>query len=226
MNRKHIAFILVLLMLVTTASLSLASGAPTSQFGFSGWPYRQSTSCTMPPTSAPAITPTPTTQPTAVPTPAISPRPTAAPTAKPTAAPTVPSTDDDYTTVSLTAQEQTALKLLNEDRVKNGMSALTADPALCGLARLKSCDMNANNYFAHQSPTLGSASDMLRANGYAFTSVGENIAHHANVEKAQAAFMSSDGHRRNAMGSQWKKIGIGICYDKDGFIYLTQLFVR
>lgn len=116
--------------------------------------------------------------------------------------------------------------MLNADRAANGRSALTLDPVLCSLARLKSCDMNANNYFAHTSPTLGSAAEMLRSYGYSFNSVGENIAHHATVEKSQAAFMSSTGHRTNILGTQWTKVGIGVCVDKQGFVYVTQLFVR
>ncbi|MEG2207406.1 MAG: CAP domain-containing protein, partial [Clostridia bacterium] len=103
---------------------------------------------------------------------------------------------------------------------------LTLDAALCDLARLKSTDMFKNNYFAHTSPTLGSAADMLRSHGYSFTSVGENIAHHSTVEKSQAAFMSSTGHRQNILGSQWAKVGIGVSYDSQGFVYVTQLFVR
>ena len=87
-------------------------------------------------------------------------------------------------------------------------------------------DMNDKNYFAHTSPTYGTASQMLKHFGYSFTSVGENIAHHATIEKSQAAFMSSDGHRRNILGSQWNKVGIGVWKDAQGFVYVTQLFVR
>jgi uncharacterized protein YkwD len=150
-------------------------------------------------------------------------KPTAAPTAKPTPAPTAP---DNYTPVSVSAQEQLAANLLNQDRANNGLSALTLDPELCRIARIKSTDMYQNNYFAHQSPTLGNAGDLLRSNGYKFSGWGENIAHHANVTKAQAAFMSSDGHRKNILGSQWTKMGIGVALDANGFIYETQIFVR
>jgi uncharacterized protein YkwD len=55
---------------------------------------------------------------------------------------------------------------------------------------------------------------------------GENIAHHANVTKAEAAFMSSEGHRHNILGSQWTKFGVGVCYDSNGFVYVTQIFVH
>ena len=311
MNGKRNLTALLLTLCLFTHAAAFASGAPSSQFGFKGWPYRQSDSCavticpkktppaptevptpeptvtpapTATPTPEPTLTPaptatstpkpTPTPAPTATPTPeptvtpaptatstpkptvssaptatstpkpTVTPAPTATPTPEPTLtpAPTVtstpkptptpaptevpPFTDEDYTTGSITAQEENAFLLLNQDRAANGRSALELDPALCDLARLKSRDMYLNNYFSHTSPTYGSAAQMLSAYGYAFTSVGENIAHHATVEKAQAAFMSSSGHRQNILGSQWTKVGIGVWEDSQGFVYVTQLFVR
>lgn len=123
-------------------------------------------------------------------------------------------------------QEQKLWNLLNQDRAKNGLPALTLDSRLSEIARIKSCDMNENHYFAHTSPTYGSAAQMLTRFGYAYKGVGENIAHHATVEKAEAAFMSSTGHRTNILGSQWTKVGIGVCFDSQGFVYVTQLFAR
>ena len=308
MNGKRNLTALLLTLCLFTHAAAFASGAPSSQFGFKGWPYRQSDSCavticpkktppaptevpTPEPTVTPAPTATPTPEPTATPAPTATPTPeptappaplharppsaahtppppssatpppppappppppppppTPAPTATPTPKPTLtpaptatptpeptptpaptevpPFTDEDYTTGSITAQEENAFLLLNQDRAANGRSALELDPALCDLARLKSRDMYLNNYFSHTSPTYGSAAQMLSAYGYAFTSVGENIAHHATVEKAQAAFMSSSGHRQNILGSQWTKVGIGVWEDSQGFVYVTQLFVR
>ena len=241
MNGKRNLTALLLTLCLFTHAAALASGAPTSQFGFKGWPYRQSGGCaetiypkktppapTEVPLPEPTLTPTPTATPT--PEPTLTPAPTVTSTPKPTPTPAPtevpPFTDEDYTTGSITAQEENAFLLLNQDRAANGRSALELDPALCDLARLKSRDMYLNNYFSHTSPTYGSAAQMLSAYGYAFTSVGENIAHHATVEKAQAAFMSSSGHRQNILGSQWTKVGIGVWEDSQGFVYVTQLFVR
>ena len=280
MNGKRKLTVLLLTFCLLSHAVALACGAPSSQFGFKGWPYRQGNGCasapcpsaTPPvtpapteapkptatpapteaptpeptatpapteapkPTATPAPTEVPTPEPTAMPAPTEAPKPTAtpAPTEAPTPEPTVapsetevpPFTDDDYTTGSITVQEENAFLLLNQDRAANGRSALELDPALCDLARLKSRDMYLNNYFSHTSPTYGSAAQMLSAYGYAFTSVGENIAHHATVEKAQAAFMSSSGHRQNILGSQWTKVGIGVWEDSQGFVYVTHLFVR
>ena len=280
MNAKRKLTATLLTICLLTGATALASGAPSSQFGFKGWPYRQSNGCattcqpeitppspveptatpvpTVEPTEAPVPTPAPTTEPSATPVPtaeptatpvptaeptptakpSATPAPTGVPTSKPAATPkpqhtetpseteVPPFTDEDYTTGSITAQEENAFLLLNEDRAANGRAALELDPALCDLARLKSRDMFLNNYFSHTSPTYGSTAQMLSSYGYAFTSVGENIAHHATVEKAQAAFMSSSGHRQNILGSQWTKVGIGVWEDSQGFVYVTQLFVR
>ena len=115
---------------------------------------------------------------------------------------------------------------MNQDRMNSGLSALALDSALSELARLKSRDMAENRYFSHTSPTYGSAADMLRSHGYVFQAVGENIAHHATVIKSQAAFMSSDGHRRNILGKNWNRVGIGVWQDAQGYVYVTQLFAR
>ncbi len=238
-------------------SAAAQAEAPTSQFGFKGWPYRQQTNCNTPaiPTFTPEIgdiecetdpnwpsiptkepsstTPVPTSTPVATAAPTQEPQATAIPTARPTVKPTMkptatkaPSSDDDYTTDSISAQEQTAWNLLNADRIANGLSALPLDRELSRIARIKSQDMRDNRYFAHESPTYGNVRDMLRTFGYSFTAAGENIAHHANATKAQAAFMSSDGHRRNILSTTWTKVGIGIAYDAQGYIYLTQIFAK
>ena len=118
------------------------------------------------------------------------------------------------------------MNLINLDRRAHGLAPLAADPELSRIARIKSEDMRDRGYFAHESPTWGKARQMLEHFGYDFRGVGENIAHHATVEKAQAAFMSSDGHRRNILSAVWQKVGVGVCYDRNGYIYATQLFVR
>ena len=247
---KRFASVLFVSLLILSCCAAQADNAPTSQFGFKGWPYRQSTNCCplgcgqcqsdqacgscsfcqgalatarpAAPTQQPSQTPAP--QPTARPAQLPTTAPTVQPTTKPTSTPSA--STGDYTTISVAAQEQKLLNLLNADRAANGLSALTLDPELSRIARIKSCDMKENGYFAHTSPTYGNAAAMLTAFGYAYNGVGENIAHHATVEKSEAAFMSSSGHRQNILGSQWTKVGIGVCVDNNGFVYVTQLFVR
>lgn len=131
-----------------------------------------------------------------------------------------------YTTAFLSAQEQTAGNLLNSDRARYGLSPLEIDPELCRIARVKSQDMRDNQYFAHTSPTYGDVRSMLRTFGYAYGAASENIAHHATIEKAQAAFLSSPGHRKNVMSAIYTKVGLGVALDAQGYVYLTQIFAR
>ena len=131
-----------------------------------------------------------------------------------------------YTTASLSVQEQTAGNLLNSDRARYGLAPLAVDPALCRIARIKSQDMRDNQYFAHTSPTYGDVRSMLRQFGYDFQAAGENIAHHASIEKAQAAFLSSPGHRKNIMSTAYTKVGLGVAIGAKGDVYLTQIFAR
>lgn len=249
---KHISsLVLAAMLLLACLPVSAEGGAPASQFGFKGWPYRQEATCRpggcslgCPRCGSDGDCPScafcqgvfstarpadpsgaaPTAAPAATPAPPVPAAPAVQPTARPTPAPSA--STGDYTTLSVTAQEQKVWNLLNRDRQANGLPALTLDPELSRIARVKSCDMNNQGYFAHESPTWGSAASMLRAFGYAFSGVGENIAHHATIDKAEAAFMSSPGHRANILGSQWTRVGVGVCVDKNGFVYVTQLFAR
>ena len=131
-----------------------------------------------------------------------------------------------YTTASVTAQEQSAGNLVNSDRSAYSLAPLALDSALCRIARLKSEDMRDNHYFAHTSPTYGDVRSMLTKMGYSYAAAGENIAHHATIEKAQAALISSPGHRRNILSTGFTKFGIGVALDANGYVYLTQIFCR
>lgn len=131
-----------------------------------------------------------------------------------------------YTSASPSAQERIAGNLLNSDRAAYGLPALTLDPELCRIARIKSQDMRDNQYFAHESPTYGDVRKMLRHFSYSFSAAGENIAHHSTVEKSQAALLSSPGHRANILNKSYTRFGVGVALDENGYIYLTQIFCR
>ena len=211
---------------VPTQEASIPTGCPEN----GSKPDENAPGTTQAPTmepESPTEVPSVPTEPLPVPThvPQATQRPTPQPTGLPTSS-KAPSSEDDYTTVSVSAQEQFAWNLLNNDRTANGLSALPLDAELSRIARIKAEDMRDQGYFAHESPTYGSVSSMLRHFGYSFTAAGENIAHHATVEKSQAAFMSSDGHRRNILSSSWTRAGLGVAYDPSGFVYLVQLFAR
>lgn len=120
--------------------------------------------------------------------------------------------------------ENEVIRLVNEQRVKNGLKELQADWELSRVARFKSQDMKDNNYFSHTSPVYGSPFEMIKNFGISYRSAGENIARGQSTPQAVVnAWMNSSGHRANILNSTYTKIGVG--YVADGR-YWTQMFIR
>lgn len=125
---------------------------------------------------------------------------------------------------SAQAYEKEVIRLVNVERAKAGLKALTEDWELSRVARFKSQDMRDNNYFSHTSPVYGSPFDMIKNFGITYRSAGENIARGQKTPQAVVkAWMNSSGHRKNILNASYTKIGVG--YVADGN-YWTQMFIR
>ncbi|MEH7852643.1 CAP domain-containing protein [Bacillus thuringiensis] len=124
---------------------------------------------------------------------------------------------------SLSEFEQRVVELTNAERAKQGLPALKIDTELSKVARIKSVDMQKNNYFDHNSPTYGSPFDMMKKFGISYTSAGENIAQGQRTpEEVVQAWMNSAGHRANILNNGFTHIGVG--YVESGN-YWTQQFI-
>ena len=124
-----------------------------------------------------------------------------------------------------TSLERMMFSLVNEDRARYGKSALSLDPELSRIARIKAQDMLSNGYFAHTSPTYGNIRTMLNTFGVSYRAASENIARSRSIYHAEAAFLSSStGHRQTLLSSAWTKVGIGIAVTPQGFVYVSQVF--
>ncbi|PFR80466.1 serine protease [Bacillus cereus] len=124
---------------------------------------------------------------------------------------------------SLSEFEQRVVELTNAERAKQGLPALKIDTELSKVARIKSEDMQKNNYFDHNSPTYGSPFDMMKKFGISYTSAGENIAQGQHTpEEVVQAWMNSAGHRANILNNGFTHIGVG--YVESGN-YWTQQFI-
>lgn len=131
---------------------------------------------------------------------------------------TIPQVDS-----SVRAFEQEVIRLVNEQRAKNGLAALAENWELSRVARFKSRDMADNRYFSHTSPTYGSPFQMIRNFGLSFRTAGENIAYGQRTAQAVVnAWMNSSGHRANILNPSYTQIGVG--YVADGN-YWTQMFI-
>ncbi|TFB12834.1 hypothetical protein E3U55_16985 [Filobacillus milosensis] len=118
------------------------------------------------------------------------------------------------------------VRLTNQERKKNGLSALKIDSRLNEAAQAKSVDMADNGYFSHQSPTYGSPFEMLDQFGINYTVAAENIAAgQKSAAQVVKQWMNSEGHRKNILNDSVTHIGIG--YEPSGNMspYWTQLFI-
>ncbi len=119
--------------------------------------------------------------------------------------------------------EQEVIRLVNEIRAENGLSALTYNWELSRVARYKSQDMKDNRYFSHTSPVYGSPFEMMRSFGISYRSAGENIARgYATPRAVVNGWMNSSGHRANILNASFTQIGVG--YVAEGN-YWTQMFI-
>lgn len=124
---------------------------------------------------------------------------------------------------SVRAYEQEVIRLVNVERAKAGLKALTEDWELSRVARYKSQDMHDLRYFSHTSPTYGSPFEMMKAFGIRYRTAGENIAMGYRTPAAVVqGWMNSPGHRANILNASYTKIGVG--YVASGN-YWTQHFI-
>lgn len=126
---------------------------------------------------------------------------------------------------SSTSDEQQALNLLNQDRAKNGLTALKSNSQLLSLARSYAQDMINRGYFSHYNPEGQSPFDRMAAAGISYKTAGENLAINNSVAAAETAFMNSSGHRANILNSSYTEVGVGVVRAANGQVYVVQEFI-
>lgn len=97
----------------------------------------------------------------------------------------------------------------NTQREAQGLVPLHENAALRKAAEAKVDDMFAQQYFEHESPDGKSPADVIRAAGYSYIVVGENLAlgNFKDDETLVQAWMDSPGHRANILHDNFQEIG-------------------
>lgn len=136
-----------------------------------------------------------------------------------------PPSDDSGAKSDVSQQAQDVLSLVNAERKKQGLNALTLSEKLTAVANEKARDMSVNNYFSHTSPTYGSPFQMMQQYGIRYKTAGENIAAgQATAEAVMRDWMNSSGHRANILNAEYTEIGIGY-YNAGSRPYWVQEFI-
>lgn len=122
-------------------------------------------------------------------------------------------------TLTLDAEEQAFLNLINNYRSANGLSPLQASVLLTNAADWMSNDMAVKGYFSHTDSAGRDPFTRMRNFGYNFnTWLGENIA--AGYSDATNTFnqwKNSPGHNANMLQPEFKAIGIGRVVNSGSF---------
>lgn len=131
--------------------------------------------------------------------------------------------DDNQTntdTEGVSAYAAKVVELVNAERAKAGLSALTLDLTASQAAQVRAAEIRSS--FSHTRPNGKNCFTALAEAGVEYRAAGENIAAGQRTpEEVVTAWMNSEGHRKNILGSQFTAIGVG--YLEGG--YWTQFFI-
>lgn len=124
------------------------------------------------------------------------------------------------------AMEAEIMRLVNAERVKNGLNEVVINTTLAREAEQYACEMVQYDFFDHVNPVTGSTlGDRTREFDYDFQVVGENLA--AGQRTAAQAFtdwMNSPGHRKNILDPRFTELGIAVKLGGEYQIYWVQEF--
>jgi uncharacterized protein YkwD len=155
--------------------------------------------------------------------------------------------------ISIAKLEKTIHLLINKERQQNGLSAMSWDDSLAGIARKHSRDMSKRNYFDHYSPEGHDYLFRYRQGGYQCAVTEGRIIHMGaeNIalnhlydsvttingrafydwnsqdkiaETTVQGWMKSPGHRKNILTPYFRKEGIGVIISPDDKVYITENF--
>ena len=122
------------------------------------------------------------------------------------------------------ASEKAMLEMVNAERAKIGVKALTWDDTQVAVGRGHSGDMFRRGYFSHYSPEGKDVGDRLTEAEISYNVAGENLALAPTLARAHDGLINSPGHKRNILDPAFNKVSIGVI---DGGVYgkmITQVF--
>lgn len=141
--------------------------------------------------------------------------------------------------VNLDKLERALEGLVNAERARARLKPLTFEATLADVGRAHSAEMRDLNYFAHLSPTAGlsyacdrycaacsATPPVVAENIYRAWGGGPRQISEADILQAHKSFMRSPTHRENILYPKLTHIGIGIVTNKNGDLWITQMFCR
>lgn len=118
---------------------------------------------------------------------------------------------------------QQVVDLVNVERAKEGLAALTIDANVAKAATVRAGEIQTR--FEHVRPDGSGFVTALKEQGVTYKGAGENIAWGQRTpQEVVTAWMNSAGHRANIMNPNYVKIGVGNTQNSSGTQYWVQIF--
>lgn len=129
----------------------------------------------------------------------------------------------DNSTQSVHAYVKRIVELVNQERAKAGLNALTLNMNVTKAAQVRAVECQ--TLFSHTRPNGTSFATALKEAGVSYRGAGENIAWGQKTpEQVMQGWMNSAGHRANILNARYTSIGVGYYRNASGVNYWTQLF--
>ena len=126
--------------------------------------------------------------------------------------------------IATTTDEQIILDKINAHRAAQGKPALQMNTVISDTARIHSRNMADGKVpFGHDG--VQQRINTITTKIGAVSSWGENVAYHSQgYDKVIQGWLNSPGHRQNIEGN-FNLTGVGVAFNKQGWIYVTQIFI-
>ena len=137
---------------------------------------------------------------------------------------TAPVTTSRAVSNNTSAFKQQVVDLVNAERAKVGLSALSIMPQAEAAAQIRATEIISS--FSHTRPNGTSCFTALDEQGAKYMASGENIAAgQATPADVMNSWMNSPGHKANILNPKFTKIGIGYAEGGSYRTNWTQMFV-
>lgn len=142
-------------------------------------------------------------------------------------APSDPAPNDPDVPAYLTPEEQELLQYINGERAANGVGAVTVDPELVRVARLRAEKLVELGGIQHDIPGYGTAGKQLTGEGYKYAYLGEDLAAAGSVYQAHKQLVKSSPHREIMLEPKFTKVGIAVARWKNRpGVVVVEIFVQ
>jgi hypothetical protein len=121
--------------------------------------------------------------------------------------------------MTISQAELAMVDALNVDRTTRGLVPVRIDSRLMAIARARSADMVAKNYFSHTQPDGRNVFDILTAQKITWYNAGEIIAWNnyptleTSVPAANNQWLNSPSHKAIVVSTSFNYVGVGLALD-------------